>query len=55
MSGNLDQATLKKFCFTRRVEHRGEDIYINIPDHVDKTWLVCPDCKYICQNKAELT
>ena len=37
MSGNLKQATLKKFGFTRRVEHRGEDIDIDvfIPDYVD--------------------
>ena len=39
MSGNLDQATLKNFGFTWRVEHRGEDIDINIPDHVLKTCL----------------
>ena len=35
MSGNLKQATLKKFGFTRRVEHRGEDIDVQIPDYVD--------------------
>ena len=35
MSGNLKQATPKKFGFTRRVEHRGEDIDVYIPDYVD--------------------
>ena len=45
MSSNLEQATLKIFGFTRRVEHRGEDINVCIPDYVDKTGLVCPDCK----------
>ena len=35
MSGNLKQATLKKFGFTRRVEHRGEDMDVYIPDYVD--------------------
>ena len=55
MSRNLKQATLKKFGFTRCVEHRGENIDVYIPDYVDKTGIVCPDCKQICQNKAGLT
>ena len=45
MSHNLKQATLKKIGLTRRVEHRGENIDVYIPDYVDKTGLVCPDCK----------
>ena len=45
MRGNLKQVTLKKFGFTRRVEYRGEDIDVYILDYVDKTGLVCPDCK----------
>ena len=55
MSGNLKQATLKKFGFARCVEHRGDDIDVYMPDYVDKTGLVCPDCKQICQNKVGLT
>ena len=51
MSGNLKQATLKKFGFTWRVEHRGEDIDV----YIDKTGLFCPDGKQICQNKPGLT
>ena len=35
MSGNLKEATLKKNGFTRSVEHRGEDIDVNIRDFVD--------------------
>ena len=55
MSGNLKQATLKRFGFTRRLEHHGEDIDVYIPDYVDKTGLVCPDCRHISQNKAGIT
>ena len=44
MSGNLKQATLKTFGFTQRVEHRRGDIDVCIPDYVNKTGLVCPDC-----------
>ena len=46
---------MKKLGFARRVEHRGEDIDVYMPDYVDKTGLVCPDCKQIWQNKAGLT
>ena len=46
---------MKKFGFARRVEHRGEDIDVYMPDYVDKTGLVCPECKQICRNKAGLT
>ena len=55
MSENMKQATLNKFGFTQPVEHCGEGIDVYIPDYVDKTGLVCPDCKQICQNKAGLT
>ena len=48
MSGNLKQKTMKKFGFTQCVEHCGEDIDVYIPDYVDKTGLVCSDCKHIC-------
>ena len=44
MSGNLKQATLKTFGFTQRVEHLRGDIDVCIPDYVNKTGLVCPDC-----------
>ena len=51
----MKQAALKKIGFTRSVEHRGEGIDVYIPDYVDKTGLVCPDCRQICQNKAGIT
>ena len=35
MSCNLKQETLKKFDFTRRVDHCREDIDVYIPDYVD--------------------
>ena len=35
MSCNLKQETLKKFGFTRRVDHCREDIDVYIPDYVD--------------------
>ena len=38
MTGNLKQTTPKKFGFTWRVEHRGEDIDVYIPDYVNKTY-----------------
>ena len=42
------QFEAKNTGFTWCVEHRGEDIDLYIPDYVDKTGLVCPDCKHIC-------
>ena len=53
--GNLKLATLKKSGFTQHLEYCGEDIDVYIPDYVDKTEQVYPDCKQICQNKARLT
>ena len=33
----MKQATLKKFGFTQRVEHRPEEVDVNIPDYVEDT------------------
>ena len=50
----MKQATLKKFGFTRRVEHRGEEVDVNIPDYVEDTGIPCPDCKLKFKNKRPL-
>ena len=50
----MKQATLKKFRFTRRVEHRGEEVDVNIPDYVEDTGIPCPDCKLKFKNKRAL-
>ena len=50
----MKQATLRKFGFTRRVEHRGEEVYVNIPDYVEETGIPCPDCKLKFKNKRAL-
>ena len=50
----MKQPTLKKFGFTRRVEHRGEEVDVNIPDYVEDTGIPCPDCKLKFKNKRAL-
>ena len=50
----MKQATLKKFGFTRRVEHRGEEVDVNIPDYVEDTGIPCPNCKLKFKNKQAL-
>ena len=50
----MKQAMLEKFGFTRRVEHRGEEVDVNIPDYVEDTGIPCPDCKLKFKNKRVL-
>ena len=50
----MKQATLKKFGFTRRVEHRGEEVDVNIPDYVEDTGIPWTDCKLKFKNKRAL-
>ena len=50
----MKQATLKTSGFTRRVEHRGEEVDVNIPDYVEDTGIPCPDYKLKFKNKRAL-
>ena len=49
-ASNTEKVWLPTTCWTSWRGYR----CIN-PDYVDKTGLVCPDCKQICQNKVALT
>ena len=37
----MKQATLKKFGFTPRMEHRGEKVNVDIPAYVEDTGISC--------------
>ena len=47
---NTERIWLRTTCWTLWRGYRRIHSY-----YVDKTWLVCPDCKQTCQNKAGLT
>ena len=50
----MKKATLKKFGFTRRVEHRGEKVNVDIPAYVEDTGIPCPNCNLKFKSKRAL-
>ena len=43
--GKLKQATLKRFNFERRIEHRGQNVQLEIPDYVEDADKI-PECSH---------